>query len=208
MDASEAGGSSPLGARNTQLIALNLRLGLHALDKPLIPKIDLAVATRSRGSPSQCPDERTAGDAPRNLCRSPSSSKMEVAPISARSHKLQCSEEFDAKSSWLARYHPRHRASTDPRRLYRFHISGQPACSTTTRMAQDDAGPFPGIRYIRADSRPGSAPRQRASISEMAPSRRSVRAPSTSQARAACREGTGTHSRTSDAERLRTARSK
>src|SRR5262245_36479671 len=78
----------------------------------------------------------------------------------------------------------------------------------TTRMAQDDAGPVSDIRNIRADSERGRLPRQRAAISGMASSRRSGQAPSTSQAPAAYRGGTGTHPRTSDGERLRTVQSK
>src|SRR5262249_22414165 len=76
----------------------------------------------------------------------------------------------------------------------------------TTGTAQDDAAPVSGIRYIRADFWRGSVPRQRAAISEMASSRRSGLPPSTSQAPAACREGTGTRSRTSDGERSRRGR--
>ena len=76
-----------------------------------------------------------------------------------------------------------------------------PAQSTTTRMAQDDVGPVSGIRHIQVDSWRGSVPHQGVAISEMASPWRSGPAPSTTQAPAACREGTGTHSRTSDGER-------
>src|SRR5262245_59121921 len=76
----------------------------------------------------------------------------------------------------------------------------------TTGTAQDDAAAVSGTRYILTAFWRRSVPRQRPAISEMASSRRSGLRPSTSQAPAACREGTGTRSRTSDGERSRMGR--